>query len=229
MVHFRELVKNRKFGRAIGDATRYFGARGRLSRLYLSKRWQIVFASKSQVPGFPAWLSEDLDRRLGLRDRWASIQRPKESKKGTSGRPEAIEAVASDLWANLFESFDAGATHLPIEVRHPIFDLRLLDFLLALPRLPWCCDKELFREANRGQLPDSVRLRRKSPLSADPLNALLRKPESKWVDEFEPVSDLAAYVVRQKIPPVYCEREIWSAWIHLRPLSLDYWLRLTDA
>src|SRR6202008_2887737 len=103
------------------------------------------------------------------------------------------EARVDPMWATLFEGYDAGVTGVPVEVRHPFFDLRLVAFLLALPALPWCSDKELLREAARGVLPDEVRLRRKSPLLADPLIALLQQPESAWVDSFESVPELGRY------------------------------------
>jgi len=115
-------------------------------------------------------------------------------------------------------------TGVPVEVRHPFFDLRLVKFLLALPALPWCSDKELLREAARGVLPDAVRLRRKSPLLADPLIALLQQTESARVDSFEPAPGLGHYVERQRIPKVFGERDPWNAWVHLRPLSLNFWL-----
>ena len=102
---------------------------------------------------------------------------------------------------------------------------RLLAGLLALPALPWCSDKELLREAARGILPDAVRLRRKSPLPADPLIALLRQPESAWVDSFKGVPELGQYVEQRLIPKVFGEKDVWAAWIHLRPVSLNSWLR----
>jgi len=132
------------------------------------------------------------------------------------------------MWPNLFEGYDAGVTGVPLEVRHPFFDLRLVDFLLALPALPWCSDKELLREAARGILPDAVRLRRKSPLLADPLVALLKRPESACVDSFEAVPELDRYVEQRLIPKVFGEKDPWSAWIHLRPLSLNSWLLSKD-
>jgi len=112
-----------------------------------------------------------------------------------------------------------------LEVCHPFFDLRLVSFLLAQPALPWCSDKELLREAARGILPDAVRLRRKSPLPADPLVALLQRRESAWVDSFEAVPALGRYVERRHIPKVFGEKDSWAAWTHLRPLSLNFWLR----
>ena len=86
--------------------------------------------------------------------------------------------MVDPIWPTLFEGYDPGVTRVPVEVCYPFFDLRLVDFLLALPALPWCSDKELLREAARSILPDAVRLRRKSPLLADPLIALLQRPES---------------------------------------------------
>ncbi|PYT69609.1 MAG: asparagine synthetase B [Acidobacteria bacterium] len=222
-VHFSLLLKNRQIRRALSDVVRYFAAEGRFSRLYLRTRWQIWFGDKSQTPQYPVWLNQDLEKPLGLRERWETFMRSP-ARPGAS-RATAQEAVADPFWPNLFEGYDPGVTSIPVEVRHPFFDLRLVTFLLALPALPWCSDKELLREAARGVLPDAVRLRRKSPLPADPLIALLERPESKWVDSFEAVPELGRYVERKRIPKVFGEKDAWTAWIHLRPLSLNFWLR----
>ena len=85
------------------------------------------------------------------------------------------------IWQNLFEECEAGITGVPVEVRHPFFDIRVIKFLLTLPRLPSCCDKQLLREATRGVLPECVRLRPKSPLPADPMITVLQLSESAWV------------------------------------------------
>jgi asparagine synthase (glutamine-hydrolysing) len=222
-VHFRQLIAKKAFGRALADARRFFAVEGRFSRLYLRTRWRILFASKSQAPAYPEWLNEDLEKRLGLRDRWES--RSNLSKPMEAFRPEAQQAMTDSMWPYLFEACDTGNTRVPVEIRHPIFDLRLVNFLLALPRLPWCSDKELLRAAARGVLPDAVRLRRKSPMPADPLVAVLQRPDSAWVDRFESTPELEQYAVRSRIPAVHRDRDVWSAWIHLRPLSLNYWLR----
>jgi asparagine synthase (glutamine-hydrolysing) len=137
--------------------------------------------------------------------------------------------MVDPIWPAVFEGNDPGVTRIPLEVCYPFFDLRLVDFLLGLPALPWCSDKELLREAARGILPEAVRLRRKSPLLADPLIALLKRPESAWVDSFEGVPELGRYVERRLIPKVFGENDVWDAWIHLRPLSLNFWLRSQKA
>ena len=226
-VHLSKLLGNRQFGQALREAAQYLAAKGRFSRLYVRTRWDKWFPRKSQMPLYPVWLNKDLEKRLGLRDRWKAFMGA-ESPNGTARRT-AYEAMADPLWPSMFEGYDPGVTGIPLEVRHPFFDLRLATFLLALPALPWCSDKELLREAARGVLPDSVRLRRKSPLLADPLIALLQQKESAWVDSFEGVPGLELYVERLQIPKVLGNKDTWSAWIHLRPLSLNFWLRSQSA
>jgi asparagine synthase (glutamine-hydrolysing) len=226
-VHFRQWIEKKKFGRALADAARFLMVEGRLSRLYLRTRWRILFAAEKQKPTFPPWLNDGLEKRLHLRDRWDALNRP--AGAASAVRPEAQESMINSMWPNLFEMHDAGITRVAVEVRHPFFDLRLMNFLLAIPRLPWCSDKELLREAARGVLPDAVRLRRKSPLAATPLNVTLQRPDSAWVDQFEPGPELEPYVVRNRIPAVHGESDPWAAWTHLRPMSLDFWLRRTSA
>ena len=222
-IHFLQLLKKRQFRRALADAIWYLAAEGRFSRLYVRTRLRRWFASKKETSWYPGWLNRDLEKRFGLRERWETFVHASNSNGAV--RPTAYEAIVDPFWPNLFEGYDPGVTGVPVEVRHPFFDLRLVEFLMALPALPWCSDKELLREAARGVLPDAVRLRRKSPLLADPLIALLRRTDSAWVDSFEAVPNLRRYVERSQIPKVFGEKDAWTAWIHLRPLSLNFWLK----
>jgi len=225
--HFRNLLTKKQYGRALADAMRYLTAEGRLSRLYLRTRWRLWFKPQGQLPSYPGWLNEDLEKRLDLRDRWESMNRPASTVAAV--RPEAYEAITSKDWPNLFEFYDAGVTRVPIEVVHPFFDIRLVSFLLSLPALPWCSDKQLLREPESDALPAEIRNRRKSPLLADPLVALLKQPDSGWVDRFKPVPELEPFVCRERIPKVMGETDSWTAWINLRPLSLNNWLHSRSA
>jgi asparagine synthase (glutamine-hydrolysing) len=225
-MHFQQLMQKRQFGRILSDAVRYFSAEGRVSRLYLRTRWRLFFASKGLRSQFPEWLNEDFQNQYRLRDRWESQTQTPVAENAV--RPEAQQAVGSSMWSLFFDGYDPGVTRTALEVRYPFFDLRLIKFMLGLPRLPWCSDKELLREAGRGALPDEVRLRRKSPLKADPLIALLKSPESAWVDRFEPLPEVERYVVPKRIPAVQGGTDSWTAWVNLRPRSLDFWLRGTE-
>lgn len=222
-VYFSQLLRKWQISQALGDAMRYLAKEGRLSRLYIRTRWRKWFGGKSQVPHYPPWLNPELEKSLSLRERWHTFEHT--PVPNGSSRRTAYETIIDASWPDLFEGYDPGVTRALLEVRHPFFDLRLVNFLLTLPALPWCSDKELLREAARGILPDAVRLRRKSPLIADPLTALLQRKESAWVDSFVPVPALRRYIVRERIPRVFGEKDSWTGWIHLRPLSLNFWLR----
>ncbi len=76
-----------------------------------------------------------------------------------------------------------GVTHCPVEVRHPFFDLRVVNYLLALPPFPLFFEKRLLREAVAGRLPERIRTRRKSPLAGDPLLAHLGQRHTPWMDQ----------------------------------------------
>ena len=87
------------------------------------------------------------------------------------------------IGSHIFELESAGVTHCPVEVRHPFFDLRVVNYLLALPPFPLFFEKRLLREAVAGRLPESIRSRRKSPLAGDPLLALLGQRHTPWMDD----------------------------------------------
>jgi asparagine synthase (glutamine-hydrolysing) len=120
-------------------------------------------------------------------------------------------------------------TGVPLVVAHPFFDVRLVEYLLAIPPMPWCFDKTILRVAMRGVLPESVRLRPKTVAAGDAVVALLRRPAARWVDRFEPVPALRAYVDRDRVPTVHGDDDWTSVWTSLRPLCLNYWLTAQTA
>ena len=221
--HFRQLMKEGRFGRAFVEAIRFFSVENRWSRLYLRKRWHLLFGKDETALAYPKWVNPELEKRYQLRQRFDDLIERKPDGQGV--RPIAYSSMMSPMWPFVFESMDAEVTRCAVEVSHPFFDVRLVDLLLSLPALPWCSDKELLREAGRGVLPDEVRLRRKTTLATDPGLALLQKPVSAWVDRFEAVSGLEHYVVRDRIPAIFQEQDSWRAYINLRPLCLNYWLQ----
>lgn len=221
--HFRRLGRERRFGRMAWDAATFFLAEGRFSRLYVRTRLRRWFSKQGVNSDLPSWLRPELVTRLGLRERWETLNA--DEQENHSARPEAHANVAELYWTNNFEPQDPAVIGSNVESCHPFFDLRVLAFLLSLPALPWCSDKELLRQAGRGVLPDAVRLRKKSPLIRDPIVALLEKPESAWVDSFAAVPELDAYVRRDRIPPVHRVADPGGAWMHLKPLSLNLWLQ----
>jgi len=222
-MHFQQLLKQGEIGRAAAEAFRFLTVENRWSRLYIRTRWRLLTGKDSSTVHFPNWVNPEFEKRCQLRQRFGELVAKMPAGEGV--RPIAYSNMTSAVWPCGFELMDAGVTHCAVDICHPFFDVRLVGFLLSLPPLPWCSDKELLREAGRGVLPDEVRLRRKTPLHLDPVLALLQQPGSAWIDRFDAAPGLERYVVRDRIPPVFHERDSWTAYTNLRPLCLNYWLQ----
>jgi asparagine synthase (glutamine-hydrolysing) len=171
----------------------------------------------------PPWLMAEPGARLADPGRWTPTDdRPMPCHRR---RPDAYRSLTSPLWPPYLSACDPGVTGVPVEVRFPYLDVRLVEFMLSVPAIPWCTDKMLLRLAMRGLLPDEIRDRPKAPLQEDPTTRHLRGPGLEWLDRFEPDPQLGAYVAREKIPPMAGRtNEPHECWANLRPLSLNMWL-----
>lgn len=153
---------------------------------------------------FPPWIAADFARRAGLEERWRSVQAGW-TDSGCLRHPIVPKAHASfslPHWTFLFEQTDPGVTRCPVEVVYPFLDLRIVNYLLALPPFPWFFEKHLLRKAMRDRLPDTTRVRPKVAMSGDPCRALLRSrpDEQKWA-EVSWVQEMNHYVDRASLDP----------------------------
>lgn len=170
----------------------------------------------------PSWLSPDFAARLDIEERWKRQMSPIVPQHPF--RQSAYDSLVNPFWAFLFESYDAGFTRRTIEFRHPFFDLRLMRFMQSLPSLPWCVDKHTLRESTRGRLPEDVRVRPKTPFRTDPVPILLRK-HPKVAENLRPAPGLDRFVVGEEARRLLAaSNDSASAWVNLRPYSLNYWL-----
>jgi asparagine synthase (glutamine-hydrolysing) len=187
------------------------------------RRWRDPHWNRSP---FPVWLNEDFARRLNLAERWRDL-----NAQGPTHplRPRVFNTLYSPHWDSLMSRHDAGTTLLPLEVCHPLIDVRLVDYLLGLPVIPWLLDKTILRKAMVGVLPDAVRMRPKSPLAGDPGLQLKHTRKFQEIDEFKPVSAISAYVDRKSIPRVTEEVNGAALSINLRPYCLNQWLAHSQA
>ena len=218
------LLKNFKLGELVAQLSKYVRSHGRLPQPGVRSRVKKWLGIRPWRPSYPQWIDPELEKRLHLRERWEKLTR--EQPLVHPIRPEAYQQLTSKFWSELFESYDPGVSGLPLEVRSPFFDLRLVNYLLAIPPIPWFMFKELARVAMRGILPEEVRLRPKTPLAGDPIGSLLQQPVVQWIDRFQPTPDLEKYAIRDAIPQIGgIELAVNEAWIDMRPLSLDQWLQ----
>ena len=146
-------------------------------------------------PPMPSWLSSRLRSTYDPEPRWKAHL--VSLRSGRPGRTEAHESVSVLTWPSAFESADPTITGVPVELRYPFFDERVIALGLALPSYPWCVQKTILRDSMAGRLPPAILARPKSPMAGDalgvrawPLDRLLATVEgAEGLDAFvDPVA-----------------------------------------
>lgn len=176
-------------------------------------------------PDFPDWLAPDFARRVDARGRWnhwwhlyhhATDAHQQLSLPWMHRQFEAIE-----LWP------------LPLVGRYPFLDLRVLQFLMALPNA-LLQSKRVLRDAMAGMLPPEILARPKTALAIDlarlhvtngkiELNAQLSGVKKMyWLDATRYGSSLDAYIRGNG------HETSWHGALTLGPLGLASWLDHRD-
>lgn len=212
------------FGRLLLSSWRYAARYRRVPRLGLRTGLKKLWHGKQpqDMNSYPCWLNQDLERHLRLRDRWEWVcgDRPRLHPF----RPDSYSLLGASSWRVVFETYDPGWTHFPIEFRHPLFDTRLVTYLLSLPNEIFF-DKIITREAMKGYLPEPVRARPKTPLAADPMRGQADRFQ-EIMREFIADPKLAKYVNLSAIPRRAEPADDFNGfWLNLRPVSFNLWLR----
>ncbi|MGB7442672.1 MAG: asparagine synthase-related protein [Coleofasciculaceae cyanobacterium] len=108
-----------------------------------------------QPSGFPRWFNSDFVKQVNLEQRYKQIN------------AESIDYISrygmanSPFWSNIFAQSDPGCTGIAIKPYYPFFDLRLVNFMVSIPPIPWLVNKNILRDSMKGKLPEAVRTRRK--------------------------------------------------------------------
>lgn len=232
------LYNERQFGRLVKDFCRHLLMHRQLSGMGMGAWLRQLFEKKHPKRywsmAYPDWVNPAFASRLNLSARWEQINL--KPKPVHPRRPEAYAGMTDPCWATFFEEYDAGVFLLPVEVRHPLFDVRLVNYSMRLPSLPWCVNKELMRASMCGVLPESVRRRPKAPVAASMVVSSLQHHGFFGSEHFDLLPELAEYIDQTKWQesvtkclrqPVDAKRVVDAEqiWMQLRPLSLNYWMQ----
>lgn len=129
---------------------------------------------KNQASAIPDWMEPKFAQRNQLMEKSEEKMRNHPAQGEHPIHPQAYAALHGGFWSSILEAEDAGFMGVALETRAPLLDLRVLRFLLRLPAVPWCVNKELSRQAMKADLPKTIRERSKTPLTADPLEICFR-------------------------------------------------------
>jgi asparagine synthase (glutamine-hydrolysing) len=89
-----------------------------------------------------------------------------------------------EMLPTLLRNFDRASMAHGVETRMPFMDWRLVTYSFALPetsKLGGGFTKRVLREAMKGIMPDSIRLRRNKFGFVSPINSWTRGPLNSWV------------------------------------------------
>jgi len=220
-----DLTRKLQFGKIGSTFGGYILKHRRIPPLRADFRARIRRLVKPSDPmaTYPRWLAPDFENTLRLRERWRELLQPPESVH--PWHTKAYATLSSPYWPIVLENDDAARIGAPVESRAPLLDLRVQRFLLQVPPVPLCINKELVRRMASGLLPERIRLRPKTPFEGDQVALQtstygwspmpLPEPPKRW-RQFVNWEGLAGTLQRQAI----C-----FPWPNLRPISLLYWIR----
>ena len=203
------------------DIFSYRRAHGRRPPFGTGAWWRRQAAGARREAGEPS--GPDIPRWLNGRVAGNIRQRAADGALGGGGG-WAYQELQSPMWPWCALVQDAGWTRVPVEVRYPFLDLRLVSFMLSVPSVPWAHDKELMRTAMRGRLPEDVLRRPKAPLARDPVAELFQRQRPPLPPPNSQVWELVDRATFE---------EEWSAGARprelLRVISLAKWMEQQDA
>jgi asparagine synthase (glutamine-hydrolysing) len=224
--HLAGLLLTGQWTRAARESIAYIRLHRRIPRPGFRRIRMRRQGLASAHPPIPPWLRADLIERSGLRDRWDALERD-ESQPPNPGlrRPEAYRKLRSAFWTRCFETDHAGATGIPLTLRHPFFDERVIEFLLSLPAEQWANDKGIVVAAMRNRLPDRVRLRQKTPLVGDCYQIAFSAAgcPRPATDEFN--EEARAFIDPEALFNTTPDMDATDSWDWTRAYSFALWLR----
>ena len=217
--YIKDLQKNREWGRLVIETAWFLSIRPFPWR-GIASRSRSFFDKVRGATGFPPWIAPEFTKRMALEARWKEFSSLSFPASPHPSRPVAHASLQFREWTRMFEMGDPGVTHFPVETSYPFLDLRLVEYLLAIPVFPWAFKKTLERKAMRGRLPEDILRRKKTPMSED-VTAKLVKNANERLRRETLDGKILEYVTPAKLSNS-CDRiEIEE----VRPYCLSQWLR----
>ena len=211
------LLRRRSWKHLTGALVQYGRVKGRLGWRQTFGRYAAASIKAPVRTLVPGWLDQDFADRLRLEERGRTLGEG--GDRSHPWHPTALESFTSAIWQFHFDTHDFDEALSAPVWRHPFLDLRVLEFMLSVPPLPWGWKKQLIREAMRGRLPAPVLAREKTPLPLLPHVAMMRR---HGLPELSPTGCLAAYVDARRLPTARSSEADWDRAQSVH--ALDYWL-----
>lgn len=219
-------------GRHLWDLGRSFGGyvlkHGRIPPLRGGFRSALKNWLKPEDPmaRYPKWLAPEFEKKMNLRERWRELHQP--VKSAHPWHPKAHGILDGLFFSSILESEEPTWSGIPLVPRAPLLDFRLQRFLLRVPPVPLCVDKELLRRALRGLLPSEILSRAKTPFEGDQIAMQMKRRLWNPLPVPAPTGGIRRFVAWDELAALLQAAPIRFPWADLRPISLLHWLRAIE-
>lgn len=222
--HVRDLRRRGELRQLVADVANYLWIRPFPWRGIRARALRLV-GRDPEEPVYPQWLAPEFSRNANLAARWKLQSELPKSWVAHPIHPRGHGCLSLPLWTHVFEQDDPGASRCLVETRYPFLDLRMVNYLLALPPFPWCYKKMVVREAMTGRLPERVRIRPKTPLQSDPTLAQIQRVGNEQLNKIPLSGALDRYINRSAVTAPHAKMNSEEVSVSLRPYSLNIWLQ----
>jgi asparagine synthase (glutamine-hydrolysing) len=219
-----DLRRNGEWRRLLTELANYFWVRPFPWR-GIRTRMKRIIGKDPDMPVFPEWLNREFLQRANLKERWKEVCGHPAIPRAHPIVPNAHASLSLPHWTQMFEQENAGVTPYPLEVRYPFLDLRIVNYVLALPPFPWFFEKMLLREAMAERIPERIRMRPKTPLQGDPVSAQLQKTGAEGLNQMHWSKDSDRFIERSALVPLHGKINAEQIRTNLRPYCLNIWLQ----
>jgi asparagine synthase (glutamine-hydrolysing) len=190
----------------------------------IAKMKEVVGKTVENSPAYPypPWLNKDFEKTFGMRDRWGTEWTPAANRGNANTRhPLLYDSLMSPSWNT--EDLDMRSNFTFPEERDPFLDLRLVEFVLSIPPMPWLYKKHILRQSMKRLLPKVIIERPKQPLGRLASSIIGQAA----FEDYRPGKALLKYVDAAAL------RESTTGngsrnldYLNLRPLILEQWLQM---
>lgn len=216
--HWASLIASRQFGRLMVEAAGYWRYHRRRPPVRSAwRRSRRVADMPATVPFDPTFVREHR-----LDQRWREMQNAflDDPRIGMTGHP---------FWTEMFVASHPESSGLPLRVRQPFFDVRLIEAAMRLPPTPWQFHKAMLRRIGDGILPTGILKRPKTPFGVNPGWEAARQGLEPWLAHLGDAVELDGIVDRKRLARTVQELETLSPQLYsgavILPAGLAAWLR----
>jgi asparagine synthase (glutamine-hydrolysing) len=219
--YYPNLLRSGRVVKLIREVAHHVRHTGSLRGMGLRSIWSSPPGPEWSAP-IPDWIAPDFAQRSKLGERWL---------RGWKTIHDGLDARRQLEQAWLCRNFEAaGSLKLPVVLRYPFYDVRLVEYALGLPNF-LVAEKRVMREAMRGRLPEAVRQRPKTHLQGDLVRAIVSKRNEAFLDVARTVGQSAHMIDRKQYLSAFrqfCAGEglesTWTSSLILGPLAFENWL-----